>query len=129
MQLGDKDTKRMVKKKFDVVNARQRDPAMAITHSYKSKLNYPMQVSKKWRLKQKNSQRGSSSDFLVGSGLQASKSQLSVPVLVQYQNALIREENKVSPFMEIGPPLDPDLVTIEPPKKKSETKSAVREED
>ena len=53
MQLGDKDTKKMIKKKFDIANARNRDPTKTMTHSYKSKLNNPMTTSKKWK-EQKN---------------------------------------------------------------------------
>ena len=49
MQIGDKETKRMIKKKFDIANARSRDPTKTMTHSYKSKLNNPMTTSKKWK--------------------------------------------------------------------------------
>lgn len=38
MQLGDKEHKKMIKKKFDLANARQRDPTKALGHSYQSKL-------------------------------------------------------------------------------------------
>ena len=49
MQLGDKDTKKLIKKKFDIANARSRDPTKTMTNSYKSKLNNPMTTSKKWK--------------------------------------------------------------------------------
>jgi hypothetical protein len=49
MQNGDKDTKRMIKKKFDLPNARARDPTKPMSHSYKSKLNNPMTTSQKWK--------------------------------------------------------------------------------
>ena len=39
----------MIKKKFDIANARNRDPTKTMTHSYKSKLNNPMTTSKKWK--------------------------------------------------------------------------------
>ena len=45
MQIGDKDTKKMIKKKFDLANARQRDPTKAMSHSYKSKLMNPIATS------------------------------------------------------------------------------------
>lgn len=49
MQIGEKDTKKMVKKKFDIANARQRDPTKPMSHSYKSKLNNPVTTSQKWK--------------------------------------------------------------------------------
>lgn len=48
MQVGDKDTKKMIKKKFDLPNARKRDPSKPMNHSYKAKLNNPMISSQKW---------------------------------------------------------------------------------
>ena len=48
MQAGDKETKKMVKKKFDLPNARQRDPTKSQGHSYKAKLNNAITKSTKW---------------------------------------------------------------------------------
>ena len=42
----------------------------------------------------------------------------STPMLVQYQNALNRENKNISPFMVNGPDLDPKMMTIEAPKTK-----------
>jgi len=39
----------MIKKKFDLPNARARDPTKPMSHSYKSKLNNPMTTSQKWK--------------------------------------------------------------------------------
>jgi len=87
MQLGDKDTKKMIKKKFDVANARQRDPTKTIAHSYKSKLNNPVTTSQKWQDKQ----AGMTGEFGAKrtSGLAPRIPQ--APMMVQYQNALTRE--------------------------------------
>ena len=41
MQIGQKDTKKMIKKKFDLPNARARDPFVPLSHSYKSKQIQP----------------------------------------------------------------------------------------
>lgn len=49
MQIGEKGTKKMIKKKFDIANARNRDPTKPMSHSYKSKLNNPMTTSQKWK--------------------------------------------------------------------------------
>jgi len=51
MQIGDKDVKKMIKKKFDIANARQRDPTRTATHSYQSKVHNPVTTSQKWREK------------------------------------------------------------------------------
>ena len=37
LQVGSKKTKQSIKKKFDLNNARSRDPFVAMSHSYKSK--------------------------------------------------------------------------------------------
>jgi len=44
----------------------------------------------------------------------------STPMLVQYQNALQRENKNISPFMTSGPELDPEMMTIEAPKTKEQ---------
>ena len=44
----------------------------------------------------------------------------STPNLVQYQNALNRENKNISPFMVNGPELDPKMMTIEPPMTKNQ---------
>ena len=113
MQLGDKDTKRMIKKKFDLANARQRDPTKPMSHSYKSKLNNPTTTSAKWKEHQ-----GSGGATVSGN---AAKSGLiprlpQTPMLVQYQNALAKENKNISPFMVTGPDLDPHTATIQAPK-------------
>jgi hypothetical protein len=101
MQLGDKNTKRMIKKKFDLANARARDPTKAMSHSYKSKLNNPVTTSQKW----KDQQAGVTQGTKTTSGLAPRLP--STPMLVQYQNALASENKNLSPFMVTGPDLDP----------------------
>ena len=123
MQLGEKDVKKMIKKKFDLANARQRDPTKAMSHSYHSKLQNPVTTSQKWREKQ----AGVTSDSLkkvVTSGLAPRLPQ--TPMLVQYQNALARENKNISPFMVNGPMLDPEMVTINPPKTKQQREEQKR---
>jgi len=105
MQIGEKGTKSMIKKKFDIANARHRDPTKPMSHSYKSKLNNPVTTSQKW----KDSKTGANtSKNSMGMGQRIPQQ----PVIVQYQNALARENKNVSPFMVTGPDLDPEMATI-----------------
>ena len=76
MQLGDKDTKKMIKKKFDIANARNRDMTKTASHSYKSKLNNPMTTSKKW----KEQKSGLPQETRIGSSMMPRLS--STPMLV-----------------------------------------------
>lgn len=112
MQDGDKDTKRQIKKRFDLPNARSRDPQTAVTHSYKAKLNNPVTTSQKWK-----EQNGQSGTLKAGPVIHQRQ---TTPVLVQYQNALLKEKKKVSPFMVEGPELDDQQMTIEAHKTKKQ---------
>ena len=114
MQLGDKDTKKLIKKKFDLPNARLRDPTKATSNSYKAKLSNPIAAGQK----RKDQLGAAPAQDKSAAGL--APKQASTPVLVQYQNALRREKNNVSPFMVSGPALDPAMVTIEAPKTQAQ---------
>ena len=84
MQLGDKDTKRMIKKKFDLANARQRDPMKAMSHSYKSKLTNPITTSQKWK-EQKGSVNNLGASAVTNKGMNGLGAKLpKTPMLVQY---------------------------------------------
>lgn len=106
MQDGEKDTKRLIKKKFDLPNARNRDPTQPLPHTYKAKVGGPVTTSQKWK-------DAGGNTLKAGTGLGSKLPQ--TPILVQYQNALLREQKNVSPFLQVGPPLDPKQLTIEPP--------------
>ena len=45
MEFGDKETKKRIKKKLDLPNARKRDPAEPQTNTYRSKLTNPITAS------------------------------------------------------------------------------------
>ena len=115
MQVGDKDVKKLIKKKFDLVNARQRDPTRSIGNSYQAKIQNPVKVSQKLQARKAHAGPADSVKKKQNqSGLGARMP--STPMLVQYQNALAREQKNISPFMISGPDqLDPKMMTIEAP--------------
>lgn len=114
MNVGEKETKSMIKKKFDLANARQRDPTKAQNHSYKSKVNNAITTSQKW--KDQHSILPPDQQQKLHAGVVPKIP--PTPVIVQYQNALIKENKQVSPFMVSGPSLDPEQAVIRGTKTK-----------
>ena len=82
LQEGNKETKKLIKKKFDIPNARSRDPTAALPHTYKVKTSGPATTSQKWK-------DAGGNTLKAGNGLATRLPQ--TPLLVQYQNALIKE--------------------------------------